>query len=380
MTTTFPAIPYLEWIVGRVDAATHDLATSDLNASDHDDALVPPLLSGLDDPDDETLVAQLARRYDVPESSVLVTAGASNANFLATSALLDLADELPEDGDVDTDVAESSSRDQVLVEKPGYQPLLATPDALGARVDRFVRPPEFDFELESNRISGAATEAFAYAIVTNRHNPSGKLATRPELAEMAVAADDAGGSLLVDEVYAPYVDPAADGPFGGITAAGLPNTVVTGSLTKFYGLSGLRIGWIIGPEAVVERARETSMYFPSVADPSAKLARRALHHSDDIETTARDYLSTNHDLLASFVADQPSLSGRVHPGASFAFLEHDDYDGDEVSDAAWENGVLVVPGRFFDSPDAFRLSLGGNPDDMAAALNAFGTVLDELAE
>ncbi|POG57204.1 pyridoxal phosphate-dependent aminotransferase [Haloferax marisrubri] len=374
MTTTFPGIPYLEWIVDRAAEATHDLATSDLGSSRRGDDLVPPVLAGRSDPEDATLAGQLAARYDVPESSVLVTAGATNANFLAACALLDLATDDDEDGDDPDDPCP-----QVLVEKPGYQPLVATSEALGARVDRFVRPPEYDYELEPHRLDGASTDAFAYAIVTNRHNPSGKLTPRAELAEVASAADDAGGYLLVDEVYAPFVDPAADGPFGGITASGLDNTVVTGSLTKFYGLGGLRVGWIIGPEEVVERARSASMYLPAVAEPSTKLARRALHHGDEIEAAAREHLSANHDLLATFVAERDELDGRIHAGGTFAFLDHASADGDAVADAAWDRGVLVVPGRFFDAPESFRISLGGDPEAMSEALSAFGDALDDLA-
>ncbi|ELZ60681.1 MULTISPECIES: pyridoxal phosphate-dependent aminotransferase [unclassified Haloferax] len=378
MTTTFPGIPYLEWIVDRVDEATHDLATSDLGSSRRGDDLVPPVLAGRSDPDDATLSGQLASRYGVSESSVLVTAGATNANFLAACALLELASGDDEDGDGGDD--SSASRPQVLVEKPGYQPLVATSEALGARVDRFVRPPEYDYELEPHRLDGASTDDFAYAIVTNRHNPSGKLTPRAELAEVASAAADAGGYLLVDEVYAPFVDPAADGPFGGTTASGLDNTVVTGSLTKFYGLGGLRVGWIIGPEEVVERARSASMYLPAVAEPSTKLARRALHHGDEIEAAAREHLSANHDLLATFVADRDELDGRIHAGGTFAFLDHASADGDAVVDAAWDRGVLVVPGRFFDAPESFRISLGGDPEAMETGLEAFGDALDDLDE
>ncbi|KTG30732.1 pyridoxal phosphate-dependent aminotransferase [Haloferax profundi] len=377
--TTFPAIPYLEWVVGRADEATFDLATSDLRVAADDGGVVPPILAGLSDPVDESLVSQLAARYDVPESWVLVTAGASSANFLASCALLDHSGR---PGDVDDDHEDDSEdhpRPQVLVEKPGYQPLSAVPDALGARVDRFVRPPEYDYDIEPHRIDGAKSDSFTYAVVTNRHNPSGRLASRAELAELAHVVGEAGGSLLVDEVYAPYVDPAHDGPFGGETAAGLPNVVTTGSLTKFYGLGGLRIGWIIADPAIVERARSASLYLPSVADPSRKLARRALHHSERLESTAREHFSANHERLASFVADRSNVSGRIHAGGTFAFLSHDDYDGDEVADAAWERGVLVVPGRFFDAPEAFRVALGGTPEEMAAALDVFGEVLDDLA-
>ncbi|KAB1188286.1 MULTISPECIES: pyridoxal phosphate-dependent aminotransferase [Haloferax] len=380
MTTTFPRIPYLEWISDRAEEATFDLATSDLRVAEDDDAIVPPVLSSLPDPEGETLESQLAARYGVPESWVLVTSGASSANFLAACALLDA----PTDADADEDETDATGDDdeprpQVLVEKPGYQPLCAVPEALGARVDRFVRPPEYDYDIEPHRVEAAASESFAYAVVTNRHNPSGRLASRAELAELAKHTSDAGGHLLVDEVYAPYVDPARDGPFGGVTAAGLSNVVTTGSLTKFYGLGGLRIGWIIGDPAIIDRAQSASMYFPTVAHPSRNLARRALHNAAELEPAAREHLSANHELLASFVSDRPLVSGRIHTGGSFAYLSHDELDGDDVADAAWEAGVLVVPGRFFDAPASFRIALGGAPDEMAAGLDAFGDVLDELS-
>ncbi|ELZ85094.1 pyridoxal phosphate-dependent aminotransferase [Haloferax elongans ATCC BAA-1513] len=385
MTTTFPSIPYLDWIIGRTDEVTHDLATSDLRPTSEFEGLVPPSLAGLPDPTDATLTGQLADRYGVSESNVLVTAGATHANFLAACALLDRVERRSHETDA-TDAADATDspdspdapKPQVLVEKPGYQPLCETPEALGARVDRFLRPPEFDHALEPHRIESAAIDTFAYAMVTNRHNPSGRLATRAELAEMAHHAADAGGYLLVDEVYAPYVDPADDGPFGGVTAAGLPNVVVTGSLTKFYGLGGLRVGWLVGPEAVVARARQASMHLPSVADPSMKLARRALHNSEQLDAAAREHLSANHELLASFLAERPNLDGRIHAGGSFALFEHETHSGGEVVEAALDGDVLVVPGRFFDRSDAFRISLGGDPDAMAAALDAFGSVLDEL--
>ncbi|WP_411966660.1 pyridoxal phosphate-dependent aminotransferase [Haloferax sp. YSSS75] len=373
MTTAFPEIPYLEWITDRADEATYDLASSDLRSADDEGGVVPSTLADRPDPeDDETLVRQLARTYDVPESWVLVTAGASSANVLATCALLD---------DSDHDAAgedDSDEKPQVLVEKPGYQPLCAIPEAVGARVDRFVRPPEYDFDIEPRRIGAAASDSFSHAVVTNRHNPSGRLASRDELAELALAASDAGGRLLVDEVYAPYIDPARDGPFGGVSAAGLPNVVTVGSLTKFYGLGNLRIGWIIADPAIIDRARSISLYAPSVAGPSRTLARRALHNSAEIETRARTHLSKNHERLAAFVGDHPSLSGRIHAGGTFAFLSHDEHDGDEIVDAAWDAGVLVVPGRFFDDDDSFRIALGGAPDEMDAALDAFGDVLDAL--
>ncbi|KTG11223.1 aminotransferase class I/II [Haloprofundus marisrubri] len=376
----FPPMPYLDWIVGRPAAATFDLGSSDLRrtASSPPSETVPAVLDGIDDPPAETtLETQIATRYGVSEDRVLVTAGATHANLVAVATALGLASDGP-------NTAESP---EVLVERPGYQPLVRTPRAFGARVSRFARPASEEYRLVPERVSAAFDDELALVTVTNRHNPSGRLAPRETLAELAENVADAGAYLLVDEVYAPFVS-AEDGqetgpndgprPFGGVTAAGLPNTVVTGSLTKFYGLGGLKIGWLVGPTEFVARARQALLHVPAVASPSRALARRALHNEATLTEHARAMLARNHDRLATFVAERSDLSGEVHDGSSYAFVSHDAADGDVVSAAAWDAGILVVPGRFFDDTASFRLSLGRAPEEVGAGLDAFGAVLDEL--
>ena len=92
----------------------------------------------------------------------------------------------------------------------------------------------------------------------------------------------------------------------------------------------------------------------------------------------RELAATNHDLLASFVDERDDLAGTVHDGATYALLEPTTADGDTVTEAAWDEGVLVVPGRFFDEPDSVRVSLGRSPEHCEDALSAFGSVLDGL--
>jgi aspartate/methionine/tyrosine aminotransferase len=370
----FSTIPYLAWIEGRPAAADHDLGSSDLRRSPRvRGEVVPPALADLPDPEEDvSLEAQLAAVYGVSESQVLVTAGATHANFLAEAAAVGRA---------------ASDAPQVLVEEPGYQPLVRTPAALGARVDRFERPADDGHALHSDRVAAAAADDFALAVVSNRHNPTGRLASRETLGAAARACADAGGHLLVDEVYASFVREAdrsagagdSRRAFGGVTAAGLPNTLVTGSLTKFYGLGGVRIGWLVGPASLVARAREARFHVPAVADPSRALARRALFGRKRLTADAREHLARNHDLLSRFVAGRDDVSGRVHPGCSYALLSHEAASGDAVVEAAWDRGVLVVPGRFFQRPDAVRVSLGRPPAETAAALTAFGDVLDSLS-
>ncbi|PSQ08161.1 pyridoxal phosphate-dependent aminotransferase [Halobacteriales archaeon QS_6_71_20] len=403
----FPPLAYLRWIEGRPAAADHDLGSSDLRRTADGDPAdpVPARLAGLSPPDDDiTLRESVAAEYGLDPSRVLLTAGATHAGFLAAATATDLAREraTPVDA-VDTartadttDAADAADPTTAadpwaLVEAPGYEPLVETPRGAGSRVARFRRPgPTAD--LDPERVAAAAADLpgpLAHATVTNRHNPTGGMADRGRLAETAAVVDDHDGYLLVDEVYAPYTvddddartgggrDGAADA-FGGPTAAGQPATVTIGSLTKFHGLGGLKIGWLTGPPAFIERARTVERHVPALSAPAAALARRFFAHRDALVADARDHCRWNHDLLAAFLAERDDLSGVVPPGSPFALLEHDRVDGDAVGEAAHDAGVLVVPGRFFGADEGVRVSLGRDPEACAAALDALGAVLDGL--
>nr|WP_264475254.1 pyridoxal phosphate-dependent aminotransferase [Halorubellus salinus] len=367
----------MEWIDGRPEAVTHDLASSDLRPATHADGPIPDRLAGRSDPPGQPRVdALVADQYDVAPENVLVTAGASSANALAFAVAAQRLARDPETAAVDDGDRDDTGRSRVLVEKPGYEPLTATPQGFGARVDRFMRPQGI---LDPARVDGALTDATELVAVTDRHNPTGRRADRDALAATADLVADAGARLLVDEVYAPFTTTPTDEPFGAPSMAGADGVVATGSLTKFLGLGGLRIGWLVADPAFVAAAERVRHHLPSVAQPSVALARRAFHHLDDLAADSRRRIQRNHDLLAEFAADRTDLAGHVHDGATYAVLEHDDVDGTTLAEHALAAGVLVVPGRFFDRPDVVRISLGRPPQQVTAALDALDDALDDLA-
>ncbi len=363
----FPRLEYLEWISGRPEVALYDLASSDLRGDrGHELEAVPEPLEGLDDPPrGATLETQIAGEYGVEPEQVLVTAGATMANVIAAATALGLGP--------DEDAAENQ---RVLVEEPSYEPLVKTPAALGAEVDRVPRGDHY--RLNADRVETALTEWTELVTVTNRHNPSGTLTDRETLADLADVTSEAGARLLVDEVYAPYVTEPRDGPFGGPTAVGLDDAVVTSSLTKFFGLDDLRIGWLVADREFVERARSVSMHFLGVADTSRALGRRAFHNTDHLAERSRTLLAENTELFEAFLAERADVEGFLAEGSTFAFLNPVNVDGNELAAAAWEEGVLVVPGRFFGEEERVRVSLGRNPSEVAPALDALGAVLDQF--
>lgn len=368
----FPRLDYLEWIAGRPEVALYDLGSSDLRGDrDHEPTVVPEPLDGLPDPPaGATLETQIAGEYGVHPERVLVTPGASTANLVATVAAL-----YPDAGTGDAGSDPDEPTPTALVEKPGYEPLVEAPRAVGGTTNRFLRPGDDDYRLDPDRVAAAIDDDTRLVTVTNRHNPSGRLADADLLADVAAAASEGGARLLVDEVYAPFGEDDGEGPFGGPTAAELDGAVVTGSLTKFFGLGDLCVGWLVADPEFVERARSILHHIPGNAGPSRALGMRALHNSDDLAARARGLVAENHALLASFVDAHDEVSATVPDGSTYAFLDVDGVDGDELATAAWDEGVLVAPGRFFDDKERVRVSLGRTPDHSAAALDALAGVL-----
>ena len=108
--------------------------------------------------------------------------GTSGANFLVFVALL-------------------QGGGDVLVEQPGYDPLMGAAAVLGARVTRFERRFEDGYRLDPDAVRRAITPRTRLVVITNLHNPSGVLASDEDLDEVGRIADGVGAKVLVDEVY-----------------------------------------------------------------------------------------------------------------------------------------------------------------------------------
>src|SRR6059058_1640041 len=168
------------------------------------------------------LVEALAAHCHVaPENVVTISGGTSMANHLAMAVLLEHGDE-------------------VLIEKPTYDPLLAIAEYLGATIKRFPRRFGDGFEIDIVELEKQITPGTRLIVLTNLHNPSSELVEEVTLRRIGELARDVGARVLVDEVYLEAI--FANSPPPAVSLG--PEFVVTSSLTKGYGLSGLRCGWI----------------------------------------------------------------------------------------------------------------------------------------
>src|SRR2546427_8241989 len=168
------------------------------------------------------LQAAIAEHHGVDPDCVVESAGTSMANHLAMAAIIEPGDE-------------------VLIEHPAYGPILDIAHYLEANVKRFQRAEENGWAIDPAEIRRCVTPKTRLIVITNLHNPTSVLTPESFLREIGDIARSVGALVLVDEVYLDAVyenTPRTAFHLG-------PEFVVTSSLTKVYGVSGLRCGWLL---------------------------------------------------------------------------------------------------------------------------------------
>ncbi|HEY6212347.1 MAG TPA: pyridoxal phosphate-dependent aminotransferase [Vicinamibacterales bacterium] len=308
------------------------------------------------------LTAAIARRYGVSDDRVFtVSGGTSFANWVACAAVLDGAPPGAE----------------VLVERPTYEPLLRIPAALGHRVRRFERRFENDYDVDVDRFARLITRRTRLAIVSNLHNPSGARVPMRTLRRMATALARVGAFLLVDEVYLECLFRSR--PESCVHAAG--NVITTNSLTKAYGLDGLRAGWILGPTAIVRRAGIVNDFMTNngVA-PGERMALAAFRRQRAIDTRSHRILDGNLARVRRFFERETRLRAFLPEGGNVVFPRLPArLDGDRVArHLLRHHSTAVVPGRFFESPRHIRVSFGCRPSLLERGLANISRTLDVL--
>jgi aspartate/methionine/tyrosine aminotransferase len=350
----------MEWAKTR-PAAAYDLAISNVLGASIDDlpgAAEALSLSGRNDNGYPPLLEAIATRYGVRPAQVTTAQGTSGANFLVYAALL-------------------APGDDVLVEQPGYDPLLGACRLVGANVVRFTREFGEQFALDPDRVRAALTPRTRLIVITSPHNPSGAVAAADALREVGRMAAGHGAHVLVDEVYLDAADASVP------TAATYGDTfVVTSSLTKSYGLAGLRCGWVLSSEDVAARIRRAR---DVVDGTGAIVAERqgvlAFEHLDALIARARRILAENRPIALEVLRRRPELEFAEPRGGTIVFPRLKDVDdtsrfADRLLD---ERGTAVVPGRFFQAPGHIRLGFSGPTGALRAGLAALEAALDARA-
>jgi aspartate/methionine/tyrosine aminotransferase len=213
--------------------------------------------------------------------------------------------------------------------------------------------------------------------LTNLHNPSSALIEEETLRRIGEIAARPGARVLVDEVYLEAIFEGA--PRSSVHLG--PQFISTSSLTKGYGLSGLRCGWILAEPELAERMRLLHDVFGAVGpQPSERLSVVALKKLPKFIARAKNILETNRAVLKDFLETREELksSRSEHGTTSFPRLMKGRVDA--LWDLLYEKyDTSFVPGRFFESPQHLRIGMCCEPALFTGGIERLGRALDELS-
>lgn len=302
------------------------------------------------------LVAALARRYAVDEGQILCTAGATSALGILYRAYL-------------------SPGDHVLVERPGFDLFTDIAASMGAKIDYFDRNMD-DGSIDLDAVKAAIRGDTRLIVLSNLHNPTGMPLKRETLIELAALAERNGIDLLVDEVYREYAEPAP-----GHAATLASNILTISSLTKVWGLSSLRCGWIIADASRMEAIRAVHArleFAPSKVTHT--IAALVLENPEPFDAHWRGLLAHARPVMEEHFAAWRAaglVEGSLPRHGCVCFPRLTGIkDTLEFSGSLAENqGVIVAPGEYFGAPGRVRIGFSSPPDALTAALDRFGKAL-----
>ncbi|MBM3329734.1 MAG: pyridoxal phosphate-dependent aminotransferase [Calditrichaeota bacterium] len=302
----------------------------------------------------------LASRFGVAFEQVAITPGASGGNFGVIAALC-------------------GSGDRVVLERPCYRPFPAVIEAVtGQAPIYFERKPSERYRLPSAEVLPAGQ--MTLAVITNLHNPSGVASEESDITALAEGVAARGGYLLVDEIFRPFLAGQE-----WLTSARLQDRIIaTGSLTKAWGLGGLRIGWVIASREVVWRVQRAFDY-AHVVQPFATeyIAWKILNEdarSSQLLAAARRRAAVHLPIIKSSL-DSTGLFDYVTPDGGiviFARLKGGGDAGPLAERLLRTYHVLVQPGHFFGDPTAIRIGFGCDHATLERGLQAIREVCADL--
>ena len=299
----------------------------------------------------------IATKHGVDPACVVEAAGTSMANHLAMAALIDPGDE-------------------VLIESPTYELIVSTARYLQAKVVRFPRREEKGFAVDPEEIRKAITRKTKLVFLSNLHNPSSELTSDDALRGVGDIAASLGAHVVVDEVY---LDAVYDNTPRTSFHLG-KNFVVTSSLTKVYGLSGLRCGWILAQPNVARAMYELNDLFAATpVHPTEILSVIAFHNLDKIRERAQKIVEADRAQLKTFLdANSSHIAAVLSPYGTTCFpkLLHGNVE-QLLQRLRTKFETTVVPGQFFEMPDHFRIGMGVDSAMFAEGLRRLSEALRE---
>lgn len=359
----YPPIDYLLWAKERPYPLRFDLSRSGLETPAPEVLPLVPSSLPLDFPlsnPPPLLERELARRFGLDHDRVQLTSGTTMAIFLVCAALLGPGCE-------------------VLIEKPAYEPLLRIPASTGAGIVRFSRPHDRRFDVNLEEIDSKLSPSTRLLVLTNLYNPGGTLLPPGDLEALATLSEKRDFMVLVDEVYLDFFWHQRPRPACAVS----PRFLSVGSVTKAFGLGGLRVGWILAEPGLLRRTAEVTDYVSShVPAPSIGIALSALQEVPAYARYWNARLARNRDALRSWISQRSGVDWIEPDGGICALVRLGGFEETIPFSRELEagRGLRVVPGEFFEMPGWLRIGFGVEPEEFGQALSLLGEAIDAWRE
>lgn len=293
------------------------------------------------------------------EANVVATNGSAEANFVALWELVEPGDE-------------------VAIVTPAYGQTLGLAPMFGTTVRQIALREELGWQPDPDEVTRAITGRTKLIVVTNPSNPTGAILTAEARAALIGAARRAGAWILADEVY---TGAEVDGPETPSLFGDYERVVATGSLSKAYGLPGLRVGWLVAPAELAPRLWARTDYTTispgALTDRLAALALRADVRPRILERTRR-ILQTSLAVLETWLGEASCFTYFRPQAGAIAWTRYDlPVNSSALAERLRaEQSVLVVPGDQFGLDHYIRIGYGLLSEDLTAALERVKRVLD----
>jgi aspartate/methionine/tyrosine aminotransferase len=311
----------------------------------------------------EALRGLIAGTYrDSTAEDILVTTGAIEANYLLFNTLLDAGD-------------------HIVTIYPAYQQLYAVAQAIGCDVSLWKLNAESGFQYDLDELERLVTPNTKLIVVNTPHNPTGAMLSATQLQRVYDLAASVGAWLLCDEAYRWLDLPGGEAMAPPIRDYG-ERGISVGTISKPFGLPGLRIGWIAAPAPVVQACWAARDYISlSPGKLNDKLAQIALANRDRIIARNHGIVEANMKTATAWFAEHADLVQWTPPrGGLLALLKYNvDVPSRDVSDRlAGEYSVMLAPGSAFGFEGHLRIGVGQTPEIFAEGLARTALCLEEL--
>lgn len=307
----------------------------------------------------DALRALIASLYpDASERSVVVTTGGAEANFVAFWEL-------------------AGNGRPAAVMLPNYMQVPGLIENSGGGFTPFRLREEAGWRPDLDQLSAALAGGAGFIVVTNPNNPTGVALTPAEMDDIVSLADRHGAWILADEVYRGAE--LGDDPVPSFRGR-YDKVLVTHSLSKAYGLPGVRLGWVVGPDETVERLWARTDY-TTIAPATVSDALASIALSPDVRprilARTQAIIRRNAQVLEAWLESHDSLFSYTRPdaGAICMVRYRAPVDSRELAERLrLEQSLLVVPGDHFGVEGTVRIGFGLPEGELVRALERLGSV------